>query len=81
MSNISSLFSRYVSLTNEIKEAQDAQKDDKKTLDEELKEEGITGARKKAFMILVKEATMTSEQEMNKKDVEAELESLRSEIN
>lgn len=80
MSDIKSLFSRYVALTKENKANQEAFKEDKKTLDEDLKSEGISGNTKKAFLLLVKEATMDSEQKMNQSDINDEVERMRSEL-
>lgn len=80
MSEISSLFVRYVNFTNEVNAQKDVQKEDKKVLEEELKNVGISGARKKAFMHLVKEETMDEKQKATKDEVEAEIEYLRNEI-
>lgn len=46
MSEISSLFVRYVNFTNEVNAQKDVQKEDKKVLEEALKDVGISGARK-----------------------------------
>jgi len=80
MSEISSLFVRYVNFTNEVNAQKDVQKEDKKVLEEALKDVGISGARKKAFMHLVKEETMDEKQKATKDEVEAEIEYLRNEI-
>lgn len=80
MSQISQIFNRYVNFTNEANATKDSQKEDKKSLDEELKELGISGARKKAFMKLVQEETMSDKQRTNLEEVENEIAYLRDEI-
>lgn len=80
MSQISTIFNRYINFTNEVNVTKDSQKEDKKNLDEELKELGISGARKKAFLKLVQEETMSDKQRNTLEEVENEMAYLRDEI-
>lgn len=80
MSQIKQLFQRYVRLMEEDNNHKEAMKEDKKTLDEELKEIGVTGARKKAFTILVKEEIRTNSQAAAAEEVQQELDHIRSEV-
>ena len=81
MSQISSLFNRCVRFEEERQSIAEQHKEDAKTLNQEKKELGLSGSRKKAFDTVVKEKAMTDEKRAKKRELENEILLIKEELN